>query len=30
MKSAEEADYVDSDSLVAYTKVENHPSGALI
>lgn len=31
MRSAKEAaDYVDSDSLVTYTKVEIHPSGSLI
>lgn len=30
MKSAKEADYVDSESLVTYTKLEIHPSGALI
>lgn len=30
MKTVKEAYYVDSDSLVTYTKVEIHPSGALI
>lgn len=30
MRSAKEAGYVDFDSLVTYTKVEIHPSGALI